>query len=511
MRLYCFKIFFICFSVLLSNTDHLLFSRITITPNNAELISIYNPTDQTIELSDYYITDSNLYYNISSGQNFWSGSPLGFIARFPDQYSIEPGDYLTIGLHNGFFDYYGYAPDLTMGDMRDAIDGESTIGLIPNLNNDNEILMLFKWSGDSDDPVQDVDYFVWGNAISQGVDKTEIAGYVPDTPVLEQNPIDNNQDNYTYTRIALNSEGDEILSGGNGITGHDETSENLSITWQSVLSPEGGCMDANAPNYNIDAAFDNNTCVDYTIKQIYNQYESNICNNDLSDEDIFISTMGLIIDYGDFTSSNGPRVITIEDPDGYQLDVTIWDWDPTLADNGYHPDISYMIDPYSPTQYYVLVYGLLGSYNCNFQLDASNVGYDDPINGTITYYDQINTSGDYQSDDSIVKASIDAAPYPFVPSSGERIDFNYSFPDGARVIIRVFDLSGRFITSLVDNYFGNSGTVYMEEDGSADWDGRDHLGQIVSPGTYLIHIEAMNFQTGVTTSDVAPIVVGVSP
>ena len=194
------------------------------------------------------------------------------------------------------------------------------------------------------------------------------------------------------------------------------------------------------------------------------------------------------------------------------MDVTVWDWDPTLSVNDYdHPDISNLIDPYNPTQYYVIVEGLLGSYNCNFQLDASDEGYGGVnINGTITYFDQINTSGDYQSNENIFKANIDVAPYPFVPTSGERIDFNYSFPNGSRVIVRVFDLSGRFITSLVDNYFSNSGTVYMEEDGS-DWDGRDHLGQVVSPGTYLMHVESMNFQTGITTSDVAPVVVGVSP
>ena len=50
----------------------------------------------------------------------------------------------------------------------------------------------------------------------------------------------------------------------------------------------------------------------------------------------------------------------------------------------------------------------------------------------------------------------------------------------------------------------------MQEDAS-DWDGRDHLGQILSPGTYIMHIEAMNFQTGVTTSDMAPVVIGIKP
>ena len=601
---YYFKIFFICCSALLSNADHLLFNRITIKPTGAELVSIYNPTSQSINLSDYYITDATkssdgvFYYNLPSGENFWSGNvssssgATDFIARFPDNYSIQSDETLILGLHDSqtFTDYYGYAPDLTLfEDMRNALDGETTIslgGAFVNMNilgDDAEMLMVFHWDGSSD-IIEDVDYFIWGNA-NEGVDKTGIADYLNDTDIGSQIPYYSHGQDSTYVRLAISIEGDEISEGGNGITGHDETSENLLNTWNVILSPEiiYGCTDSEACNYNVQATSDDGSCwsandgctcddpqgsesdcsgecngsatsdclgicqgnaildvcgvcdgpgaiydcgcldievsdngdpfeecVDLTIKQIYTQYESDICNNDLSDEENFISTMGLIINYEDITSSNGPRVITIEDSDGYQLDVTLWDWDPTLEDNGYHPDISNFIDPYNPTQYYVIVEGLLGSYNCNFQLDASDEGYGGVnINGTITYFDQINTSGDYQSDDSIVKAGIDAAPYPFVPSSGERIDFNYSFPDGARVIIRVFDLSGRFITSLVDNYFGNSGTVYMED--VSNWDGKDHLGQIVSPGTYLIHIEAMNFQTGVTTFDVAPVVVGVSP
>ena len=47
--------------------------------------------------------------------------------------------------------------------------------------------------------------------------------------------------------------------------------------------------------------------------------------------------------------------------------------------------------------------------------------------------------------------------------------------------------------------------------GVTAWDGRNELGQIVSPGTYLVHIEAYNFFTGKTFKDIAPIVVGVSP
>ena len=593
------KIFCLCSSLLFSNADHLVFNRITIQPTEAELVSIYNPTLETIDLSDYYITDATrttegeYYYNINTGADYWSGQYNDFIARFPEDQMVEPNETLILSLHNHeiFSNYYGYSADLALfEDMRNAFEGVTTISFSnafvnqDMLDDDIEMLMIFKWDGVSD-LVQDVDYFIWGST-DEAIDKTGVANYLDDTPIEGQFPHYSHGQDSTYVRVTNNIEGNETQLGGNGITGHDETSENFPNSWNVILSPEiiYGCNNIAACNYDSGATFNDGSCwfanegcdcsdpqdsisdcagvcngsatedcagicqgasvldvcgicdgpgaiydcgcldidipgsgnpfedcVDLTIKQVYNQYESNICNNDLSDQGIFISTIGLIIDYEDVTSSNGPRVITIEDPDGYQLDVTIWDWDPTLADNGYHSDISNLIDPYNPTQYYVIVEGLLGSYNCNFQLDASDEGYGGVnINGTITYFDQINTSGDYQSDDSIVKASIDAAPYPFVPSSGERIDFNYSFPDGARVIIRVFDLSGRFITSLVDSYFGSSGTVYMQEDGS-DWDGRNHLGQIVSPGTYLIHIEAMNFQTGVTTFDIAPVVVGVSP
>jgi flagellar hook assembly protein FlgD len=95
-----------------------------------------------------------------------------------------------------------------------------------------------------------------------------------------------------------------------------------------------------------------------------------------------------------------------------------------------------------------------------------------------------------------------------LPSLGETLDFSYSFPNKSRVIIRIYDLSGRFITSLVDKYYPNAGNVVREEDSSA-WDGRDQLGQIVSPGTYIMHMEVMNPVTGVTQTDAAPIVVGV--
>ena len=62
----------ILIGVCLSNTNHLVFSRVTISPTEAEFVSIYNPTNDNINLSDYYITDSDLYYNLPTNENYWN-------------------------------------------------------------------------------------------------------------------------------------------------------------------------------------------------------------------------------------------------------------------------------------------------------------------------------------------------------------------------------------------------------------------------------------------------------
>ena len=70
----------------------------------------------------------------------------------------------------------------------------------------------------------------------------------------------------------------------------------------------------------------------------------------------------------------------------------------------------------------------------------------------------------------IIKAEITTAPYVIIPTLGERLDFSYSFPSNSRVIVRIIDLNGIFITSIVDKYYETGGTVERYED-SSDWDG----------------------------------------
>ena len=103
-----------------------------------------------------------------------------------------------------------------------------------------------------------------------------------------------------------------------------------------------------------------------------------------------------------------------------------------------------------------------------------------------------------------METSINPEPFALIPTLNETLNYNFTFPEKSRAIVRIFDLSGRFITSLIDKYYAESGIV-----DDVSWNGRDHLGQIVAPGTYIMHLEVMNPSTGKTQMDAAPVVIGV--
>ena len=92
---------------------------------------------------------------------------------------------------------------------------------------------------------------LWGNK-AEAVDKTGVekdgpdadsdaSTYEDDTPADDQDVVasDGHEYDYSFQRIDGN-EGSETTSGGNGITGHDETSENLSATWVDNLAYSPG-------------------------------------------------------------------------------------------------------------------------------------------------------------------------------------------------------------------------------------------------------------------------------
>ena len=227
-------------SFVFSQADHVVFTEVVLTPSDGEYVEITNPTEVEVDLSDYYLTDATdnssgkFYYKLPSNTDYWSGLGNDFICRFPDNYLLPAGASIKISLRDSdsYQNTYGELPDLSLdNEMLNAVDGGSTKGsaAAPKLGNANETLVLFYWDGSSS-IVKDVDYLLWGDN-SFAVDKSDVSGYQSDTPVLSQSYMSSHATNEKLIRATISNEGSEAESGGNGITGHDETSEPLSDTW----------------------------------------------------------------------------------------------------------------------------------------------------------------------------------------------------------------------------------------------------------------------------------------
>jgi len=234
-----FRSLFLVSAVTFGQADHIVFSEVVLTPSDGEYVEITNPTANDIDMSDYYLTDAtdgsgNAYYNLPSGTGYWSGSSSDFICRFPSGYSLTAGGSIKVSLrdNDSYVSTYGESADLSLNDdLLDAVEGSNTKGnaAAPKLSNTSETLVLFYWDGTSS-TVKDVDYLLWGDN-SFAVDKSGVSGYQSDTPVSSQSYMSVHTTNEKLIRAESAGEGTEVQSGGNGITGHDETSEPLSATW----------------------------------------------------------------------------------------------------------------------------------------------------------------------------------------------------------------------------------------------------------------------------------------
>ena len=243
----------------------LLLSEVVVTTTAGEFVEIQNPTAAAIDLSDVYLTDATFagggtfYYNIVTGANAGGGSFGDFHARFPAGATIAPGEFQTVSLagSDDFFATYGFNPTYELyedgagpdaiADMREALPG--SIANQGGLTNSGEIVVLYTWDGTSD-LVQDIDYALWGDA-AEAVDKTGVSVdgpddgavasfYADDTAIIGQDVIatGGHGSGDSFQRVDF-SEGNETQVGGNGITGSDETSEDLSVTWSIAAATPG--------------------------------------------------------------------------------------------------------------------------------------------------------------------------------------------------------------------------------------------------------------------------------
>ena len=259
---------------LADDADHLIVSEFLVKTRNpvttfgSPFIEVTNPTLVDIDMSDVYITDGTtsptaFYYYITLADpgvsNPGGGNGGDFHAKFPAGFTLGAGQSLVISLNGSseYFTAYGRQPDFELfedsslpdavAELEEAFPGSINAGPlsgsnVPALSDVAESIMLYQWDRDAvptEDLVQDLDYVMWGDNESVRVFKSDVTigsgTYLDDTPKGDQDPVAGAGPTFghSFQRVSAD-EGSEFLMGGNGIYGHDETSENLSVTWADV-------------------------------------------------------------------------------------------------------------------------------------------------------------------------------------------------------------------------------------------------------------------------------------
>jgi hypothetical protein len=273
-----------------AKADHLLITEVRVGGSGSEFVEIHNPTSGSIDLSDYYLYNATFspsadggtdggtqtpcrYYNTPSGTQCGTTNN-DFALQFPAGAMIAAGEYQIVAVTSAA-NYcasnscpnlaakpnYEIPPPAGCGSLADDAEvpnmrgnfDSSAANYCPQdggttffgmLTGSSEEIVLFKWAS-ADAKVTDVDYFVWGTSTSVRTDKTGVSGYVADTAVDQQHANTGSASNsQSFQRICMN-EGSETRASGNGISGNDETSENLDVTFViSVPTPKAATVGA---------------------------------------------------------------------------------------------------------------------------------------------------------------------------------------------------------------------------------------------------------------------------
>ncbi|WP_462249120.1 lamin tail domain-containing protein [Ekhidna sp.] len=259
--------------VVVNQAAQLLISEVVVTPTGSEYVEIYNNSGTAVLLDDYYLTDatfaggSTYYYNIVTGTNAGGGGFGDWHARFPAGSIIADGEVQTISLagSDDFFAAYGIEPTYELyedGASADAVPDmlEAIAGSINDqggLTDGGEIVMLYYWDGNTD-LVTDIDYVMWGDQ-AEAIDKTGISIDGPDgdtdaTTYLDDLATASQAIISASTHASGNSwqrsdfdEGTETQTGGNGVDGHNEMTEDLANTFIENTANPGEIIEPGTP------------------------------------------------------------------------------------------------------------------------------------------------------------------------------------------------------------------------------------------------------------------------
>ncbi|WP_437945411.1 thrombospondin type 3 repeat-containing protein [Sorangium sp. So ce296] len=247
--------------------EKLLLMEVVVSPTQAESVAIRNPGNTPIVLTDYYLADYNTYYDVVIG-----GAPAGtsdFVVRFPAGAVIQPGETQYVSIAGGecfrtscgvasAFTGYGIYPtyEIATGAATTTSPAVPDM-LVPVMNgvgtawgftNGSEPVVLFYWDGITN-LVTDVDYVYYGAAGPQApVNKTGVtvngATYLPDTADNSalHAPLSTMTTTINTCRADLTETG-QVMTGSNGVSGRDETSEPWSTTWTACAVPSAADID----------------------------------------------------------------------------------------------------------------------------------------------------------------------------------------------------------------------------------------------------------------------------
>jgi len=235
---------------------HLLLSEVYTQVASSEFIEVYNPTGSAVDLSNYYLSDSELYPLLPTAPA--AVDPRDFIFRFPAGASLAPGAAAVVAHHEGGFEAaWGGAADFAFMGLEDASAMVPVMtGAGYDLSDVGELVALFYWDGASD-LVSDVDLVITGipqpnndlpdksGLTADGPDADDVASaYAADALTMPR--FDDVTTNLqSYKRVSASEHG-ELLSGGNGLGGNDETSEDTARSWGRAAtfgSPTPGSVD----------------------------------------------------------------------------------------------------------------------------------------------------------------------------------------------------------------------------------------------------------------------------
>ena len=222
----------------------LLLSEVVLTPDAGELIEIVNTSGADVNLETYYLSDNGNYYRMPHDMTV---DATDFIVKFPIGAVIKGHTAVTVAIDtpSNFFTTYNVLPTYS---LRDGSLTTIAMSGTPNLTNAGEPIILFQWDGHSD-LVRDVDILIAG-VPSATNSLTNKSGMMQDGPDADSVQSVYATDAHTMLPQAMAAAGTAgaplstkriaLEDGhGNGPSGHDETSEDTSVTWDdgSVAHP----------------------------------------------------------------------------------------------------------------------------------------------------------------------------------------------------------------------------------------------------------------------------------